>query len=194
MASFNLSIWNQMLRRPRTFPLGMFVLLGSILVTIPVYAVDQKVLAPLALQELHGEREAPDFTLSNLGGTQVSLKDYRGKLVFLNFWATWCEPCKKEFPAMEKLYSDYQSKGLTILAVSIDVGKEDGVKAFAEQMGATFPVLLSRKGKITDAYWTWGVPTSYLIDRNGNFIGRAMGPREWDSPESRAAIDALLKE
>jgi peroxiredoxin len=158
------------------------------------YALDQKTLFRLGLQELRGQKEAPDFTLLSLDGKHVSLKDYRGHVVFLNFWATWCEPCKKEFPAMERLYTDYKSKGLTILAVSIDVGGEEGVKAFAEKMGATFPILLARKGTITDSYWTWGAPTSYLIDRNGTMVGRALGPREWDGTEFRSAFDALLKE
>jgi peroxiredoxin len=174
--------------------MGMLALFGAVFSPVFAYAVDKKILAPLGLQQLSGETEAPDFTLLNLEGSRVNLKDYRGKVVFLNFWATWCEPCKKEFPAMEKLYSDYQSKGLTILAVSIDIGKEDAVKAFAEKMGATFPILLSTKGEITDSYWTWGTPTSYLIDRKGNIVGRALGPREWDSVASRSAFDALLKE
>jgi peroxiredoxin len=173
---------------------GLIALFGMVFSSVSAYAVDKKVLAPLGLQQLSGDQEAPDFTLLNLEGNRVSLKDYRGKLVFLNFWATWCEPCKKEFPSMEKLYSEYQAKGLTILAVSIDIGKEDAVKAFADKMGATFPILLSTKGEITDSYWTWGTPTSYLIDRKGNMIGRALGPREWDSAASRSAIDALLNE
>jgi peroxiredoxin len=169
------------------------VLCWAFFSAISAQAIDSTTLSRLGLQEISGKDPAPDFTLMNLEGKQVNLKDYRGKVVFLNFWATWCEPCKKEFPAMEKVYEDYKDKGLTILAVSIDVGGEHDVKAFAEKMGATFPILLSTKGTITSAYWTWGTPTSYLIDRDGHILGRAIGPRDWNGAEFRAAFDALLK-
>jgi peroxiredoxin len=158
------------------------------------YGLDRAKFAALGLQELSGEKEAPDFTLLSLDGKKVSLKDYRGKVVFLNFWATWCTPCKEEFPAMERMYEDYKDKGLIILAISIDQGGKEGVKAFAEKMNATFPILLSTEGNIKNAYWTWGIPTSFLIDRNGNFLGRALGPRKWDGLEAKGLLDAVLKE
>jgi peroxiredoxin len=193
MVDFKYREFDRVMRRRRSIIVWTVVYLWMVFSAISVHAFDQKTLSRLGLQEISGQNEAPDFTLLSLEGKQVSLKDYRGQVVFINFWATWCEPCKKEFPEMEKLYSEYKAKGLTILAVSIDVGGEKDVKAFAEKMGATFPILLSTKGTITSAYWTWGTPTSYLIDRNGKILGRAIGPRDWNGAEYRTAFDALLK-
>jgi peroxiredoxin len=192
MVDFKRRVFGREICGRRSIRIWSFVFLLMVFSGISAHAFDQRTLFRLGLQEISGQ-DAPDFTLLNLEGKQVSLKDYRGKVVFLNFWATWCEPCKKEFPEMEKVYEEYKDKGLTILAVSIDVGGDKEVKAFAEKMGATFPILLSTQGTITDAYWTWGTPTSYLIDRDGHILGRAIGPRDWNGAAYRAAFDELLK-
>ncbi len=168
--------------------------LWTALSTPLAYGLDKGPLSALDFQELSGKKEAPDFTLLSLDGRKVSLKDYRGKVVFLHFWATWCKPCVEEFPTIERIHQEYKDKGLVILAISIDKGGKGVVKSFAEKMGVSFPILLSTEGKIEKAYWTWGTPTSFLINRNGNILGRALGPRKWDSPEARALFEAALKD
>jgi len=158
------------------------------------YGLDKGPLSALGFQELSGKKEAPDFTLLSLDGRKVSLQDYRGKVVFLHFWATWCKPCIEEFPTIERIHKEYKDKGLAILAVSIDKGDKDVVKSFVDKTGVSFPILLATDGNIKGAYWTWGTPTSFLIDRNGKILGRALGPRKWDSIEARALFEAALKD
>ncbi|MBM2826133.1 MAG: hypothetical protein HW403_197 [Dehalococcoidia bacterium] len=109
---------------------------------------------------------APEFTLQNLAGEAVALKDFRGQTVLVNFWATWCGPCRVEMPEMEAIYKEKAGDGFTILAVNF---KEDPERAssFARNLGLTFPVLLDSKGQVADAYGVIGLPTSLFIDGDG---------------------------
>ena len=157
------------------------------------YGIDRKFLGAAGIQEL--KQEAPDFTIKGHDGNMMSLKDFRGKVVILHLWATWCKPCKEEFPAFEKLYQGLKGKDAAFLPISIDAkANKDEVDAFARGLGATFPVFLARDGNVTDRYWAWGVPVTYFLDRNGWIIGRAMGPRNWASSEVKGFIDSLLKD
>ncbi|MEK6692755.1 MAG: TlpA disulfide reductase family protein [Nitrospirota bacterium] len=135
---------------------------------------------------------APDFNLYNLDGRKVSLKEYHGKVVFLHFWATWCKPCKEEMPTIEKMYREFNDKKLIVLSVSIDKGGVDMVRAYTLEF--TFPVLLAYSGDINDSYWIWGIPVSYIIDRNGRIIGRAMGPKNWDGDALKTLIKEILRD
>ncbi|WP_226641808.1 redoxin domain-containing protein [Mesobacillus subterraneus] len=115
---------------------------------------------------------APNFTLKNLAGEEVSLKDYRGKKVMLNFWATWCPPCKEEMPAMEKFYKE-NSKEVEILAVNLD--PQNNVKGFVEENGLTFPILLDKEGRTQQTYSVISIPTSLIIDEHGLIIKKQIG-------------------
>ncbi len=137
---------------------------------------------------------APDFKLWNLQGQAVSLSDYRGSVVFVNFWATWCGPCKVEMPAMERLYRDFQSKGLEILAVSTDAQGAVVTRPFQEKMGLTFPILHDSDYTIGRLYGARTLPMSFLIDRQGIIRHRIFGARDWHSPEAIRMIQTLLKE
>jgi len=173
---------------------GVFLLL-IILLSPSAYGIERGLLKALGLQELSGNREAPDFAVVGSDGKKISLKDYKGKVVILHFWATWCKPCKEEFPAFEKLYQRLKGKDVALVAISIDAkAGKDEVSAFARGLGATFPVFLAREGNVTNRYWTWGVPVTYFIDKKGWIIGRALGPRDWASPEMMGLIEGLLKE
>ena len=176
------------------FRIWIALFLWTTLSTPLAYGLDKGLLSTLGFQELSGKKEAPDFTLLGLDGRKVSLQDYRGKVVFLHFWATWCKPCIEEFPTIERIHKEYKDKGLVILAISIDKGGREPVKSFVDKTGVSFPILLATDGNIKGAYWTWGTPTSFLIDRNGKIIGRALGPRKWDSVEARALFEAALKD
>jgi peroxiredoxin len=134
---------------------------------------------------------APDFTLEDPSGTPVSLRDFRGKIVFVNFWATWCVPCRAEMPAMEHLYQEFRGQGLVLVAVNFKDGAEQ-VSAFGKELHLTFPLALDGKGAVASAYGVRGLPSTYLIDRDGHLIGQVIGGREWDSEDAKAYVRRLL--
>ena len=126
---------------------------------------------------------APDFTFPGLDGKKVSLSDYKGKVVLVNIWATWCPPCVEEMPSMEKLYRKFKGKNFEILAVSID---EPGLKAvapFMKKFRLTFPALIDTKGAIKTVYGITGVPESFIIDQKGILIKKIVGPVDWATPK-----------
>lgn len=125
-------------------------------------------------------REAPDFALPDLEQATVRLADLRGKVVLVNFWATWCKPCEDEMPAMQRLYESLAGTDFEMLAVSVDEERAP-VVAFRERLGLTFPILLDPTKKISHAYQTYRYPESYLIDRDGRLLARYIGPRNWDA-------------
>ena len=122
-------------------------------------------------------KKAPDFRLVDLAtGDSVSLRALaKGDVALINIWATWCEPCKEEMPAMQRAYADLAPRGFRILAVSIDNGGAAPVKAFTREMGITFDVLQDQSGGIQQLYQTTGVPESFLLDRDGTIVKRVIG-------------------
>jgi len=140
-----------------------------------------------------GQRIDPrDFTLPLLGGGNAALSSYKGKVVILNFWATWCPPCRVEMPSMETLYQRFNAQGLEILAV--DIGESaSAIQQFIRSAGYTFPVLLDSANRVSSIYGIEAIPTTYIIDREGKIIGRVIGSIIWDNQRVIAAIDALLK-
>ncbi len=135
---------------------------------------------------------APDFTLADPGGRRVSLKDFHGKVVFLNFWATWCGPCRDEMPMMEALHREFKDRGLAVIAVNF---KEDrqSVRSFFDELGLTFQALLDPDGDVSAHYDAISLPLTYIIDRDGMFVGKAIGIRPWDGAEAKALIRDLLE-
>jgi len=146
----------------------------------------------LRIQKFEEPLVAPDFTLKDLQGSQVTIKDFRGKVIFLNFWATWCPPCRREMPSMERLYKQLKDRGLVILAVDMQES-EKLVKAFMSDFSLSFPALLDRNGDISFLYGIRGLPSTYIIDREGQIVGKAVGPRDWSSQESIQLFQSLLK-
>jgi cytochrome c-type biogenesis protein len=134
-----------------------------------------------------GKVAAFDFTLEDLNGDPHTLSDYRGKFVFLNFWATWCSPCRREMPAMQKLYEEADKEQFVMLAVNAKQ-KRDVIKAFADENGYTYPILMDPNYKVSGKYRVRAIPVTYLIDKEGNIIGRVVGGREWTWEE----IEPLL--
>ena len=137
---------------------------------------------------------APDFTLPTLAGGSRHLSELRGKVVLLNFWATWCVPCRTEMPTIEALYQRYKSQGLEVLAVNLDVLSTAGVEAFVKEVAVTFPILLDPSWSAARAYRVFGLPTTYLIDRTGNLVAREAGERDWTDGVSQNAVEGLLNE
>ena len=126
---------------------------------------------------------APGFTYKGLDGKMVSLRDYRGKVVFLNIWATWCPPCREEMPSMERLYRILRGESFEILAVSIDASGAGAVAPFMKKYGLSFPALLDPEGTIQQLYDTTGVPESFIIDKKGIVVKKFIGATDWAAPE-----------
>ena len=139
-----------------------------------------------------GPTLAPDFAAPDLRGQAISLASLRGKVVVLNVWATWCAPCRQEMPSMERLAAHFRGRDFQLLAVSQDEEGREKVEPFARELGLSFPILLDPKRQVGDRFGVWGYPETFVIDRNGYVVERVIGPREWDSPESLAAIEALI--
>jgi len=124
-------------------------------------------------------------------GKLQGLNDLKGKVVFLNFWATWCGPCRAEMPSMQVLYDSYNEKGLEILAVNCGE-KPEQVLSFLKANKLSFPAALDLDGKVSGVYGIQAIPTTYLIDRDGYIIARVMGSINWNTPKIRAALEKLL--
>jgi cytochrome c biogenesis protein CcmG/thiol:disulfide interchange protein DsbE len=146
---------------------------------------------------------APDLQAIDLQGRPVSLDDLRGEVVFLNVWATWCPPCRKEMPSMQRLYDRLGPEGLRIVAVSIDAapgaldaaGRPGGdIEAFAKEYGLTFDIWHDPEGGIQRVYRTTGIPESFVIDRDGTIVKKVIGATEWDSEANIALFRRLLRE
>ena len=132
---------------------------------------------------IEGDIPAPDFTFPGLDGKMVSLSDYKGKVVLVNIWATWCPPCVNEMPSMEKLYRKFKRENFEILAVSIDETGPKAVAPFMEKTRLTFPALIDSKGAIKSVYRISAIPESFIIDKQGFLIKKIVGPLDWASPQ-----------
>jgi peroxiredoxin len=139
-----------------------------------------------------GAVTAPEFGLSNLVGDYVKLSDYRGKVVFLNIWATWCPPCREEMPSMEALYRKLKGRNFEMLAVSVDRDGEKVVRPFAKKYGLTFPVLLDPDNKTYRLYGLTGVPETFILDQNGVVIHKIIGPQNWMNKEWLDYFDRII--
>ncbi|MBI4589694.1 MAG: TlpA family protein disulfide reductase [Candidatus Rokubacteria bacterium] len=136
---------------------------------------------------------APNVALTTLQGKPFSLHDLRGKVVLVNFWATWCLPCQWEMPLMDKLYQAYKAQGFVVVAISLDQEGAVVVKPFVQEKKLTYPVLLDPSLKGARQFGLVGVPGTFLVGRDGFLKGITYGPKEWDGPEARALIESLLR-
>jgi len=135
--------------------------------------------------------KAPDFTLRDVNGRTVTLASLKGKVVLLNFWATWCPPCKAEMPSMNKLYNELKSKGFEVVAVSTDNGISP-VKEFLAKNRIDFTVIFDETKAVAREYKVFSMPTTFLIDRNGFIVEKFYGEYEWTDAEVRKQIEKLL--
>jgi peroxiredoxin len=138
---------------------------------------------------------APDFRAMTLDSQPVArtIADYRGQVVLLNLWATWCKPCEWEMPSIQTLHNDFAAAGLKVVAVAVDdPGFEQRVRNFVAQRGLTFEILSEGSGKIEADYEARGIPATYLIGRDGLIRKRIGGASDWNSPANRAIVAQLL--
>jgi len=176
---------------------ALFVLAGVVL-----FALSRGALTPGGPSENPGlENPAPvsagdkasDFKLQDLAGKTVSLQSLKGKVVFLNVWATWCGPCRDEMPSMETLYDEFKGNpNFVMLAVSQDTN-QDAVLPYVRKNGYHFDVLLDPENKVGDSYNVSGVPETFIIDRKGRIVAHHMGAFDWSRPDVSEALRELLQ-
>jgi len=135
---------------------------------------------------------APSFELADVNGNKVSLSEYKGKVILINFWATWCAPCKAEMPSLNNLFLAFKNDGFIVLAISVD-SSEKPVQSFLKGKSIALPVLMDKEQDVYfDLYGVLGLPTSFLIDRDGIITELIRGEREWDAPDMKDKVGKLL--
>ncbi len=173
---------------PRCFrPALLLVLAFSFLVSLLPAG---KALAKELLHPFPGTPLARDFELRDLDGDKRKLSDYRGRVVVVNFWATWCPPCRAEIPSMQRAWTLLKDKNVMMLAVHVG-GNEDKIWSFLTDFGVDFPVLIDATSRVSRSWPMMGLPTTFIIDPQGKIALRAIGGREWDDPGLIKSILAL---
>ncbi|MDO8461609.1 MAG: TlpA disulfide reductase family protein [Deltaproteobacteria bacterium] len=166
---------------------NLLVLLGTLLLGAGLF-----LLRPFPERVKSGSL-APDWNLQGQGALAKKLSDYRGKVVLLNFWATWCPPCRAEMPSLQRLQGLLGEKGFQILAVSVDEEGWPVIQSFLKVVPVSFPVFWDERAEASEAYGVSRLPESFLIDQKGIVVRRYTGPRDWDAPEVVREIEALLR-
>ena len=149
-----------------------------------------------ALQGQWVDRPAPHFDLVDLEGRRHRLSDYRGKVVFLNFWASFCEPCRREMPSMERLVRQYEPQGMEMIAISLDP-EQEAIQSFMNEFlpgqRSAMTVLWDPKSESSERYGTELLPETYIVDRDGRMVARFVNAYDWTRPEVKELIEALLR-
>ena len=154
------------------------------------------VILVLAAPSFAGEDvpvNAPQFSVPSLDGQEITLKDYQGKYLLVNFWATWCGPCKVEMPSLELLYQKFKKRNFAMVAVSNDIFGAQVVRPYIQAQNYTFPVGLDPKLKASNQFGVISLPTTFLIDPQGKIIGVLNGAENWAEPKTLLYFDQLLK-
>lgn len=150
-------------------------------------------LKPLDLVGYAPRTVPPAFDGNTVETRRVSLKALRGKVVLVNFWASWCAECRPEMPVLERLHRELAPQGFAVIGVNARE-ERDAVRRYAKALGLTFPLVLDPDGRINRAYGVIGLPTTFVVGRDGRAVALAIGPREWAGPPARALFQALLAE
>lgn len=194
-------------RRPQSLVrLGLaVVLLGALVWLLPVrqpgqggahHAAPEPTLdlfERAGVTELKKGQRGPALRLATLDSRSAGLEDYKGKLVVLNFWATWCQPCTIEMPTLEALWKGYRDRGLVVVGVAVDRGAPRALlDPYVKTLGLTFPILLDPDLKTAGAWRVTALPATFLVRPGGEVAGMAIGAREWNSREMRALLETML--
>ena len=184
-----------MMRNVWMLSLVIFVLVSGCDSGLTEGPQDQGTGQPVAFKKVRPSLgdQASEFKLIDLEGNWQALSNFKGKVVLLNFWATWCGPCRVEMPSMEILYKDLKSEGFEILAISSDPQGSIVTRPFVESQGFTFPILHDADYRVSGTYGIRTLPMSYLIDRRGILRHRVFGARDWNSEQARELIKELLE-
>ncbi|HSF59685.1 MAG TPA: TlpA disulfide reductase family protein [Candidatus Binatia bacterium] len=150
-------------------------------------------LGKLGLSAYSRGTKPPEFIGRTADNRTVSLASLQGKVILLNFWATWCLECRPEMPLFERLHREFAARGLSVIGINAREGTAT-VREYSKELGLTFPLVLDSRGEINAAYGVIGLPTTFLVGRDGRAVALAVGPRAWTSAPARALIEALLAE
>jgi len=150
-------------------------------------------LKPLELSPYRAGTVPPHFSGPTLDGRPLALSDLRGRVVLVNFWASWCLECRPEMPVLQRLHRELAPRGLAVVGINARE-KNDTVRRYATELGLTFPLVLDPDGRINAQFGVIGLPTTFLVGRDGRAVAFAIGPREWAGAQARALFDALLAE
>ena len=162
----------------------------SIVPSGPLLASDPFV--SLKMSRLPAGSMAAPFELATLDGKVVKSSELAGKVVLVNFWATWCGPCKEEMPSLARLQQQLDPKDFVMLTVTTDLQRQ-GIAHFLSQLGVSLPVLFDEDQEVSRSFLVRGLPTTIVIARDGALVGRAVGPRAWDSPEAVAVMRHVME-
>jgi thiol-disulfide isomerase/thioredoxin len=181
-----------MTTRQGTSGVGLAFGLGLLLTMALSEALAQ---APLLTLSMHpAPRPLPEIQFENAQGEAMSLADFRGKVVLLNIWATWCAPCRREMPTLDRLQATLGGPDFQVVALSLDRKGLPVVQEFYAEFGLdTLPIYVDESGEVQRALSVLGLPTTLLLDRDGNEVARLLGPAEWDSPETVAFLRDYLE-
>ena len=164
------------------------ILLSLFILVVSLPSIAQQ--AGKGLTQLPDRPQAPDFVLADIDGNQYRLSDYRGQVVIINFWATWCPPCRAEMPSMQRAWQQLEKDG--ILMLGINVGEdEDTIFQFTANYPVEFPLLMDQDSRVINQWPVRGLPTTFVVSPEGKITYRAIGGREWDDPDLLAMVRAL---
>ena len=170
-----------------------YAFLVTALLSVYIMALNKVALKPGEVEYPAEAFLAPEFEMPTLNGGKIKLSDYRGKVLFINFWATWCATCKVEMPSMEKLYQRFREYDFEMLTISVDKDLSL-ITPFVKKYNLTFPVLLDPDSKVAKrAYKTTGVPETFVVDKNGIIVHKAIGPRDWATHEMMESFAQLIQ-
>jgi len=178
--------------------LGRLLAMGFLVTAVsgPANADEQAVAAllkPLNLVVYRAGTKPPYFGGLTSDARQLSMTELRGKVVIVNFWASWCHECRPEMPALQQLHRDFASRGLAVIGINVREDAET-IRRYAKELGLTFPLILDPDGKINTLYGVVGLPATFVIGRDGRAVAFGIGSREWAGAPARALIEALLAE
>ncbi|MEE8541493.1 MAG: TlpA disulfide reductase family protein [Desulfobacterales bacterium] len=146
----------------------------------------------LGIIKLAGIAPPIDIELEDLSGKMIRVSDFKGKIVFINFWATWCPDCRVEMPSMEKLFQRFKDRDFAMVAVDLRESPKK-VKAFFKKYKLSFTALLDRKGRTAFPFGIRSIPTTFILNQKGGLIGKVLGPREWESEAATILFELLIK-
>lgn len=152
----------------------------------------RRLLSSIGVRVFDQDVASVDFTLANLGGGETGLRDHRGEVVFLNFWATWCPPCREEMPAMEVMHRELKDFPFRILAVSVQEDPNT-VSRFIREYGYSYPILLDPTGRVSANYGVRGIPTTYFVSSDGYVLGLVIGILDWKDPDVLGIMRRVLE-
>ena len=171
---------------------GIVTMLSLMSIVLPDLALAGDLFTSIKMSRLPAGSMAVPFELATLDGKVGKSSELAGKVVLVNFWATWCGPCKEEMPSLARLQQQLDPKDFVMLTVTTDLQRQ-GIAHFLSQLGVNLPVLFDEDQEVSRSFMVRGLPTTIVIARDGTLVGRAVGPRAWDSPEAVAVMRHVME-